>query len=135
MYSKPVKYRLRWRYDYASSPSKWGMWSNAGGKETDKAWVHNKPGVSRACIEGENVETGKIVPLAECDGHDFINFQWLAGAFIGNTFAAEIKPLHRLLGMKLLTREKDIQVLDTGEVTIRARTEGEKQTNFATFGK
>ena len=134
---QPMRYRLRWRYDFKDGTVKRGMWSNAGGRQEDKAWFNNKPGVIRASIEGEDLRTFEVKTLAQCDGWDFVNFQWLAAAFVGNIFtsANSIKPVSRLLGMKILTRTKIIEVLDTGKVNVSQRSPDHMNTKFATFGK
>jgi len=134
---RPVekKYDLRWRFDYLNRPTKKGKWSSPGNSPELQAWRQNKENIVRACIEGQDVETQQVVILAECDGHDFINFQWEAVAIFRDASLKFGKPMHALSGLKLITREKEVSVNSAGQVVSRSRTNIEKKINFATFGR
>lgn len=132
-YSK--KYDLRWRFDFAGRASKWGKWSSPGQSPELKAWSNNKEGLVRACIEGQDVETQSVSVLAECDGHDFVNFQWEAVAMMPANRIGQVKPIHALVGLKLVTRDEEICVASSGGVSRRIRPECEKKIHFATFGR
>lgn len=132
-------YDMRWRFDFKDRPSiickKWGP-----SKDPEhQAWNKNKEGLVRACIEGKDRASGVVVTLTECDGHDFVNFQWIAEATTGLSFKRKISgnlpTMHRLLGMALVTREWLYAVSPTGEVFKKARPEAQKKINFATFGR
>jgi len=130
------KYDLRWRFDFAGRPPKWGKWSSPGNSNETKASHQNAEGLVRASIEGKNVfNPGDVRILAECNGQDFVNFQWSAIAITPAMFKGTVKPVHALVGMKLLTRDELIEVAATGEIAKRPRTDGEKRINFATFGR
>ncbi len=135
MLNQRRKYLLRWRYDY---PNKiiCGMWSNPGEHPSNKAWCQNKEGLIRASIEGKDILTKKILVLAECDGHDFRNFQWIAAARVpAMSVKGDYTPLTQLVGMKLLTTDRELSVFDTGQTQDNALKNGEKELNFATYGK
>lgn len=136
----PPKYRLRWRFDYLDKTAKWGMWGHPGpkGDNHTKAWCHNRGKVVRACIEGKDIVTQQIVVLAECDGHDFVNFEWAAAASLPGIIApgfGSLKPRSRVVGLTLVTREWRIEIIDTGEFERKPRTAAEKRMNLATFGR
>ena len=129
------KYDLRWRFDYLNHPTKKGKWSSPGNSPELQAWRQNKENLTRAGIEGQDVETQQIVVLAECDGHDFVNFQWEAVAIFQDGSLRSGKAIHALSGLKILTRENEISVNSRGQVVTRPRTDNEKKINFATFGR
>lgn len=128
-------YDLRWRFDFAGRPSRYGKWSNPGKSDELKACYQNKEGLVRASIEGQSVLTQEITTLAECDGHDFVNFQWMAVAMTPATLVGLAKPVHALVGLKIITRELELGVASDGSVAKRVRPEAEKRINFATFGR
>lgn len=129
------KHELRWRFDFAGRPSKYGKWSNPGKSDEVKACFQNKEGLVRASIEGQHVETQQISTLAECDGWDFVNFQWMAVAMTPASITGVAKPVHALVGLKILTRENELCVFANGTVEKTVRPEAEKQLQFATFGR
>ena len=129
-----VFWDMRWRFDFAGRPSIYGKWSSPSVTAHDK----NKEGLVRAAVEGKDRVTGEIKALAECDGHDFVNFQWLATANVPRPMGkweGDVKPVHRLMGMKLVTRNFQFFVMPDGDVVLQQRTEAEKKMNFATFGR
>lgn len=119
-------YKLRWRYDFAQRPSRHGMWSLPAQTTEDMAAFQNKEGLIRASIEGQDVRTSEIKTFAECDGWDFLNFQWIAARF-GLYVGAD-----KIVGIKLITRNLNIAVFANGEILQNPRT---LNINFATFGK
>lgn len=128
-------YDLRWRFDFVSRPTRWGKWSAPGKTPEMQAWCNNGEGLVRASIEGRHAITQEIKTLAECDGHDFVNFQWLAVAMTPASLVGIAKPVHALVGLKIVTRETEIGVAADGSVATRVRPEAEKRINFATFGR
>lgn len=126
---------MRWRFDFLNRPSKYGKWSDPGTSPETQAWSQNKEGLIRASVEGKNRETFETKPLVECDGWDFVNFKWNACA-IGPAFFKGTSPaVHRLLGMKLVTREKEFDVWPDGSIVEKIRDEADKKYNYATFGR
>lgn len=129
------QYDLRWRFDFAGRPSRYGKWSNPGKSDELKACYQNKEGLVRAAIEGQHVVTQQVKTLAECDGHDFVNFQWMAVAMMPVGLIGKAQPVHALVGMKIITRDVELCVTADGALLRRVRPEAEKRLNFATFGR
>lgn len=131
------RYLLRWRFDFGNGrPEKYGQWSRPATRNEDMAAFVNKDGIVRAAIEGKDIETREVRVLAECDGWDFVNFQWMAEARMGFGAAAP-GPLaaHRLVGLKLVTREVELQVNEAGDVHVAARSEEDKKFHYEGFGR
>lgn len=124
-------YLLRWHFDYVGNLPKYGQWSRAASRQEDMAYCQNKEGLVRASVEGKNVVTREVVTLAECDGHDFVNFQWMA------EFRAKSdgSGTYHHVGLKLVTRENWVEVYTRGQVKIVPRTEEDKKFHYATFGR
>ena len=109
------------------------MWSLPAKNQQDMAAFSNKEGLVRASIEGKNFLTRNIRTLAECDGHDFNNFQWMAEFRSQGMFATT--GVHQLLGLKLVTRDLYMEVYSSGEVKILQRPEEDKKFHYETFGR
>lgn len=129
------KFDLRWRFDFAARPEKYGKWSAPGNTPEVKAHLQMKEGLTRASIEGRDVETGAIGVIAECDGHDFVNFQWMACAMAPGAAVGVVRPLHMLVGLKIVTREWHLCAYADGRLIKRPRPDAEKQMNLAIFGR
>jgi len=126
-------YRLRWRFDFADRPSRRGMWSNPG-NAVDSAAMVNKTGLVRAAIEAEHRETFATTTVLECDGHDFVNFEWIAGTpapHLGFAGTAHLKGM--IIGLSLVTSDLLQSVHIDGQITQRERTEYEKQNRLAAW--
>ena len=134
----PDFYLLRWRFDFKDAPTALGMWSQDGDIAGSGAWKFGmKEGIVRASIEGKHVVTRQTITLAECDGHDFVVFLWLAAAKI-NPFSIRGKgttPPSTCLGLSLVSRELITEVLVTGVVTATLRPDAHRRIGFATYGK
>lgn len=130
MLSSPRKYLLRWCYDYPQGAVS-GGWSGTG----ISAWDKNKSGLLRARIEGKDLVTKEVKTLAECPGVDFRVFQWMAAAMVPSGMSGTIRPMTKLIGLKIMCRDTEIAVLDTGEIQVRDLLEDEKRLSFATYGK
>jgi len=128
-------YDLRWRFDFANRPSRYGKWSNPGKSKELHAWCQNQEGLIRASIEGQHVITQEVKTLAECDGYNFVNFQWMAVAMTPSSLIGNVKPIHALVGLKILTRDEELAVTSDGKLSVTVRPEQEKKINFATFGR
>jgi hypothetical protein len=132
----PAFYDIRWRFDFANRPSKYGKWSSPGNSPELKAHLQMREGLVRACVEGKNRnDPSDVRALAQCDGHDFVNFKWMALASMPGNFRGTVKPVHRLQGMQLVTREFNYFVFPDGSVKKKPRLEGEKKINYAIFGR
>jgi hypothetical protein len=129
------RFDMRWRFDYANRPAKYGKWSHSGYTNECKAWCQPKDGLVRACIEGKEVGTNQVMTLAECDGWDFVNFKWMAVAMAPGNFRGTIQPLHALTGMRLVTRENETLVFPNGQTKVEPRSDEDKRFHYATFGR
>lgn len=121
-------YLLRWRFDYVDRPSRWGQWARAATLETDMAYYQNREGLVRACIEAKDQVTREVKTIVECDGHDYVNFSWMA-EYRGGTGET-----HHL-GLMMTTREKHVKAFAIGKVVVEDRTDEDKKYNYATFGR
>jgi hypothetical protein len=133
--SQPKKYLLRWRYEWADRPTKFGMWSNQGSQDdlSTKAWCHNHEGLVSAIIEAKNIETREVKPVVRVPGQDFRNFQWLAVASVPMSVAGgKLQPMSQVVGLKIQTRDEEVSVYDDGTLH-RAPFEAHN-INFATYG-
>jgi len=124
-------YLLRWRFDYLDRPTKYGQWSRAATLETDMAYFQNKEGLVRASVEGKDILTREIKTLAECDGWDYVNFQWMAEL----RMRSDGYGTSQHVGLKLVTRDFWIEVYARGNVLRVPRTEEDKNYHYATFGR
>jgi len=129
-----LKYLLRWRFDYTDSKvSKFGGWSRSGETKELQAWCTSKTNLLRACIEGKNIATREIKTFAECDGQNFVNFSWFAGA-VGSPFMKGNTTLKsQILGLTLTTRNHSATVQVDGGVRVKPLNEEEKKVNLAGF--
>jgi len=124
-------YMLRWRFDFTNRASVFGMWNSP----VNTAWDKNREGMTRASIEAKSVKTCLTSTVAECDGHDFRNFQWIAIARVNPNFRGSVSPPPEHVGLKILTTTEEVAVLITGQCARRQLSPEEKGINFATFGR
>jgi hypothetical protein len=130
------RYLLTWRFDFSGDkPSKYGMWSMPAILQSDMAAFVNKEGLVRASIQAKDVATREITTLAEVDGWDFCNFEWIAqGRIPGPGFGS--KPLQgQVVGLRLRARESSFECFVDGSVFVRGRSEADKKFHYAGFGK
>lgn len=126
---------LRWRFEYADGhPTKYGMWSKPGDRKdlSSQAWAQKQTNIARACIEANFVETGEKKIVAWCEGHEFVNFQWMA-EFTSSMAGGPGR--HVLCGLKLVTAEKCVEVHGDGSINVVDRPEEEKKINFVRWRK
>jgi hypothetical protein len=123
-------YLLRWKFDYLKRPPRAGMWDTPGTLDIDKACFNNKDDVIWAKIEGKNCITRETVVLAEINGADFMNFQWMANAYLR---PGSSKPQTVLTGLKIVSRNEEIEVFKNG--MINKKPLKNDNINFATFGR
>lgn len=134
-------FRLRWVFDFAGNkPTRKGMWSEPGDVAKDGAWRVNKDGLVHAAIERECMTSYKIETVAECDGHDFVNFEWMAAAsvpalsLIGSQ-VSKIDLRGAIVGLRLVTRDLNLECLVDGRQMVKPRPEAEKKLHLAGFGR
>ena len=125
-------YLLRWRFDFSDKPAKYGMWSQTATRDEDKASFVNTTGLVRASVEGKDITTREVKVLAECDGHDYVLFKWNAAFISHGSFSAGRQVL---TGLKLMTRDLELDVFPSGEVKVEARPQEDLNYHYAAFGK
>lgn len=129
------KYKLRWRFDFATKPTRRGLWLQAGTQDSDKACFVNKDGLIRASIEAENVQTYELKTLAECVGPDFCNFEWDAVVSVPGFVRSAITQKGHIIGLRIVSRDFNTIVYVNGDVHVKPRTEEDKQFHLAGYGK
>ena len=122
------RYRLRWRFDFAQKPTKFGIWNGAG-NPSDGAWKVNKDGLVRAAVEGEDIFTYETRLLAEVQGSDYATCEWDAYTRIPGFYKSTqpINPRVYIAGMSLVSREERLTVFVDGTIGRRPLTDEEKQ--------
>jgi hypothetical protein len=128
-------YLLRWRFDFLNHPTKYGQWSRSATRLEDMAAFALKEGLVRASIEGKHIETREIKTFAEVDGWDYCVFKWMAIASGPAFVKGSVTPVSRIVGLKIVAREREIDVLNDGTVTTAPRAKDEISINYATYGK
>lgn len=129
------KYLLRWCFEYANKPKKYGLWSNPGEHQTEQAWCQNKEGLLEAVIEGKNFITREIIPLASINGQDFVNFQWIASA-TQRGLKVSGRPLPKsIVGLMIVGREDKIKIYNNGLCQTEKHNLDYGRINLAGFGR
>ena len=133
---KSPVWKLRCRFDWKDKRLPWSScWNESGPGLQDKAWAQNKTGIMRACIEAKNEVTKQVTVIAECEGWDFVNFEWLATVKVPGSGVKTMTIEGTNIGLVLITREAKLTVLFTGEMWVDPRSDGEKTIQYAGFGK
>ena len=130
----PFQWWLRCRFDFADGRPPWfSQWNKSGPNNSDMACYQNKNGLVRASIEGKHIQTREFRVFAECDGHDFCNFEWLAAV------AAPLGTVGKLqgtnIGLVLVMRNVRCTVEMNGETRLDQRSEAEKKVHLAGYGR
>ena len=119
------KYDFRWVLDYGTH-QKCGPWSKPVLDEAGKATNQPREGLLWALVEGRDHQGCEKV-LARCSGLEYVafNFRVIARTpvSIGDKGGKAGMSRYQAVGMTLITQDKLIDVLDTGVVTERERTE------------
>lgn len=132
----PLKFRLRWRFDFLRNGLQHGFWDDPGAGRGGEAWKVNKDGICRACVEGIDLKTGEVKPIVECDGWDFVNFEWIAAAAMPVSPGPRgVKVTGSIQGMVLVTRDKKYKVFLDGRIKVENRSQWEKERNLVGFGR
>lgn len=119
---KRLPHRLyRWRFDFPDKEPKFGGWNDPD----VEAWNINKTGLARASIEILREEGPKTV--VECDGHEFVNFKWVAVKGFATPF--------QIIGLTLVGRDNEITVYTDGRHEDKQRTDEDKTYHYAGFGR
>lgn len=137
MHINSTFYLLRWRFDFQGGISRTGMWSDPGNIKDAGAWKQTRSGLilSRAFVEGKNYETRVISALADCDGQDFMNFEWMALAKINPFERGQRTPTSTVNGLAIVTRYEIIRVMIDGQVIREKLPDSHNKIHFSTFGK
>lgn len=118
---------VRWHFDYAGRPPKWGAWTDPGNCASTTAWTQPKDGLVRAAIIARDRLTRKVYTIAECDGHEFIEFRWIAAAPMPMTPRAlagqAAKFIGSIQGMSLVTPKEKLHAYVNGQVVREPNTE------------
>jgi hypothetical protein len=129
------KYLLRFVFDYHDGRKPWrSQWDKTGPNQVDSAWAQTKTNLRSARIEAKDETTRQVTVVVECDGHEFVNFEWLAvlGVPLG---VKQITAAGRNIGAVMVTREKRITVLGDGTAKIEERSEEDKKIHLTGFGR
>lgn len=128
------KYRLRCVFEYADKPTWRGSWDTS--YKGTEAWCTNKNGLLYAHVEAKDIGTNNAPKIvATCAGQDFCNFEWLAIARLKVTNAGIKEHMREAtnIGLVMVTRDKRINVMFSGEAFVEDRKEQDKQFNLAGY--
>lgn len=117
------KYLLRWRFEYKDHAPRYGAWSSQGTTKELYAWCQPKENLSVAIIEGKDVKSRLIKPLLVCEGHNFVNFEWVAFASIA--MQGSQKVTGSIQGLTIVSRDMRATIFIDGSSEIRRRTNDE----------
>lgn len=121
------EYLLRWRLDYADGTVLRGLWSAAGEAMEHSCSKQPRSGLLRASIEGRKIRAGShIRKIAEYDGEDFIEFQFLVTQCLatvnsGGAVRMTSRPVQRIFGARLVGRRDSLTVLNDGSTVYERR--------------
>jgi hypothetical protein len=120
--------RLRWRFEYADKPAKYGGWDYLGDDPGLSAWRQPREGMVMAILEAKTSD-GVILQLVECPGQDFCNFQWEMEARLNAGSLA-----HRHVGLTLVSRSYRYTVFVNGNTNAEPRKESDRDNQYL-YGK
>lgn len=132
LYSR-LQYLLRWRFDFLDGKVKCGMWSTPATNMVDMAFYNNRGGIVRAAIEGKHIHNRNTVVLCECDGHEFVKFDWIGAARY--SFKDGKTANHPSIGLAMKTRDHIVEVYGTGEAVLKERSEADKKFHYESYGR
>ena len=133
--SNPQKFLLRWCFEYSDhKPKKCGMWSHPGVHQTEQAWCQDKTNLLRATIEGKDVITRKIIPLASVSGDDFVNFAWIKASFAAGLKGSGVLP-GKIIGLMLVSRDEMVKIYANGAATKEKSPVDYTRMKLAGFGR
>lgn len=108
-------YLLRWCYHFHNKPSVRGQWSPAAPEGA--ASLISREGLKCAVIEAKDFRTREVFPLFECDGQDFIIFQWIASRTVQGL--PSVMGASKIEGLRIIARNQYIEAYTNGEVEIK----------------
>lgn len=127
------RFKLRWGYEYLDGKTKRGMWSRPGIKPVDQAWANNT-NVAYAFIERKDERSGEVKLICRCSKDEFLVFQWISLARVGNVMSIkkDVSPLTLIGGLTMLTTKQAVDCYSGGEIKVNEPRN--LNTNFSTFG-
>lgn len=129
-------YRLRWKFVFNNNKAtKCGMWNAQDNEPKNAAWCVNKEYLSRAIVEYEDISTYKTGYFADCPGHDFVNFEWIAVVPMSTASSGTERFEPTIVGLTLVTRELKVHVYTDGSHRVEVRSIEEQLVQLAGFGK
>jgi hypothetical protein len=120
--------RLRWRFEYADKPTKYGGWDYNGDDPLLSAWRQSRDGLLFAILEAKTMD-GNILKMVECPGADFCNFQWEMEARLN---AGSLS--HRHVGLTLVTRSHRYTIFINGKTKVAERSSNDFDNHYS-YGK
>ena len=127
---------VTWRFDFGNDkPMKMGMWSMPATRQSDMAAYVNKEGLVRASIQAKDFISRKVYTMAEVDGHDFVNFEWIAQGSIPGPGFRRTSLQGQVIGIRLRARDCMYECFADGRVIKKIRPEADKSFHYAGFGK
>lgn len=128
-------YELRWVLHFNNGKnSKFGQWNTDTKSIDDSPSFLNKNNLMFACIERRDISTGEVEEVVSCKGQDFCLFKFIAVAPVSISTSLVQKPISKLIGIKLVSRDVDIDVfIDRKNVMLRKRSKEEKEINYKGF--
>jgi hypothetical protein len=121
---------LRWKFEYADKPARYGAWDDSAPEESAKAWKQPREGLLFASIEAKDFN-GVIHRVFECAGEDFCNFQWEVAAQLN----VKGQPgRYRLVGLTLVSRYHRATLFHKGLTSVEKR-DADDLDNHYLYGK
>lgn len=118
--------RLRWAFDFnGNRPTERGEWNNVDQeddpvRQKKAAWRVRKNNLKTARIEGE-MPDGSVQTLAEVDGVNFRNFEWIAEATIRVGVTTT-----KIVGLSLVSRNEVAEIFGNGSARVRKRNKDDQ---------
>lgn len=122
------KLRLRWRFEYAQKPAKYGGWDYTGNDPNLSAWRQSREGLIMAILEAKTME-GIVLPIVECPASEFCNFQWEMEARMR---ASSMN--YRHVGLTLVSRTHRYTCYLNGKVDVQERRADDLDNHYE-YGK
>lgn len=127
---------VTWRFDFNDNkPSRIGMWNLPATRQSDMAAFINKDGLTRASIQAKDFASRKVYTMAEVDGHDFINFEWIAQGAVPGPGFRRMSMQGSIVGIRLRSRDWLYECFTDGRVVKKPRPDVDKVFNYVGFGK
>ncbi len=130
IYGFKPKFRLRWCFDFANKPTRYGGWNDTRqleGITNEMAWTVNKDGLIQARIQGEKLGEGINRTLFEMDGHEYSSARWVTAAAVGGWWSGTKTVSPTVIGLTMIGRDKAATIYVDGTGSMLPLTEYEKK--------